>query len=78
MLYLVHLCVRMPSTSYERLFPNKFRYDVELLQKTENAINKKLELYPTEESMVLVFMDRVAEAQRLANRVRPVDITLLC
>jgi len=42
------------------------QYDVEAYQKCEGLIKKKLELYPTEEEEVLVFMDRVGEAQRIA------------
>ena len=46
------------------------RYDVELIQRIEKVVQKKLELYPTEEKIVLAFLDRVSEAQRHANRVR--------
>lgn len=42
------------------------QYDVESYQKCEEFIGKKLDLYPTEEDQVLVFMDRVGESQRIA------------
>lgn len=48
------------------------QYDVEPYQRCEEFIKKKLELYPTEEATVLVLMDRIAEAQRLAAMVRMV------
>jgi len=43
------------------------QYDVEFYQKIEDHIKLKLDEYCTEESMVLVFMERVTEAQRMAN-----------
>jgi ATP-dependent RNA helicase DDX47/RRP3 len=45
------------------------QYDVEPYQRCEQFIEKKLDLYPTEEATVLVIMDRVSEAQRLASMV---------
>jgi ATP-dependent RNA helicase DDX47/RRP3 len=42
------------------------RYDVELYQRTEQLIGKKLDGYPAEEAEVLVFLERVTEAQRVA------------
>ena len=44
----------------------KCRYDVELYQRTEQLIGKKLDRYPCEEAEVLVFLERVNEAQRVA------------
>eukprot|EP00330_Aristerostoma_sp_ATCC50986_P009524 CAMPEP_0114592238 /NCGR_PEP_ID=MMETSP0125-20121206/14109_1 /TAXON_ID=485358 ORGANISM="Aristerostoma sp., Strain ATCC 50986" /NCGR_SAMPLE_ID=MMETSP0125 /ASSEMBLY_ACC=CAM_ASM_000245 /LENGTH=169 /DNA_ID=CAMNT_0001790771 /DNA_START=845 /DNA_END=1354 /DNA_ORIENTATION=+ len=44
------------------------QYDVESYQKIEFLIGKKLDLYPTEEEEVLVFNERVQEAQRIANQ----------
>jgi ATP-dependent RNA helicase DDX47/RRP3 len=46
------------------------QYDVEDYQRIEEHVGKKLEAYPTEEATVLVFMERVADAQRLAAAVR--------
>lgn len=43
------------------------QYDVELFQRIEQLIGKKMELYPTESESVLVLSDRVAEAQRIAS-----------
>jgi len=43
------------------------QYDVELYQKIEFAIEKKLPLYPTEEEEVLVLMERVQEAERFSK-----------
>eukprot|EP01126_Amoeba_proteus_P002407 TRINITY_DN10747_c0_g1_i3.p1 TRINITY_DN10747_c0_g1~~TRINITY_DN10747_c0_g1_i3.p1 ORF type:complete len:264 (+),score=44.12 TRINITY_DN10747_c0_g1_i3:668-1459(+) len=45
------------------------QYDVEPYQKCEQFIKKKLEIYPIEEAPVLMLMDRVAEAQRIASVV---------
>lgn len=43
------------------------QYDVELYQRIEQLIGKKLPLYPTVEDEVLVLMERVMEAQRTAK-----------
>ncbi|KAK6187852.1 hypothetical protein SNE40_005786 [Patella caerulea] len=43
------------------------QYDVELYQRIEHLIGKKLPLYKTEEEEVMVLMERVSEAQRLAK-----------
>ena len=42
------------------------QYDVEQFQKIERAIGLKMKVFPTEEEMVLVMLDRVSEAQRIA------------
>jgi len=42
------------------------QYDVEAFVKCEEFIKKKLDLFPLEEEDVLIFMDRVSEANRLA------------
>lgn len=42
------------------------QYDVESYQKIEHLIDKKLDVYPCEESEVLVFNERVEEAARIA------------
>ena len=44
------------------------QYDVEQFQKIEKSIGLKMKVYPTEESMVLVMLDRVSEAQRIATK----------
>ena len=44
------------------------QYDVENYQKIEHLIEKKLEVHKTEEEDVLVFYERVQEAQRIANQ----------
>lgn len=44
------------------------QYDVESYLKIEHLIEKKLELYKTEEEEVLIFFERVQEAQRIANQ----------
>lgn len=58
--------------SYQNLKPNRLfrRYDVELYQRIEQLIGKKLPLYPTVEEEVLLLMERVTEAQRYAKMVR--------
>ena len=43
------------------------QYDVELYQRIEKLIGKKLPKYQTEESEVMVFTEPVAEAQRHAK-----------
>ena len=45
------------------------RYDVELYQRVEQMLGKKLSLFPTVEEEVLGFMERVSEAQRYAHMV---------
>lgn len=42
------------------------QYDVELYQKVETLIGKKLEAYPAEQEAVLMLLERVADASRLA------------
>ena len=47
------------------------QYDVELYQKIERLIGKKLEAYPAPEEAVLLLNERVNEAQRIAaNQMR--------
>lgn len=43
------------------------QYDVELIQKIEALVGVKLELYPSEQESVLVLLERVGEAQRIAT-----------
>ena len=43
---------------------------MELYQRIEQLIGKKLPLYPTVEEEVLLLMERVTEAQRYAKIVR--------
>lgn len=43
------------------------QYDVELYQRIEHLIDKKLPLYQTEEQEVMVLLERVIEGQRLAK-----------
>ena len=43
------------------------QYDVELYQRIEHLLGKKLPKYQTEESEVMAFAERVAEAQRFAK-----------
>ena len=42
------------------------QYDVENYQRIEKLIGKKLEAYPCDENMVMVLLERVTEAQRIA------------
>ena len=46
-----------------------FRYDVELYQRIEYLIGKKLPEYPTEKNEVMQFSERVFEAQRISKMV---------
>jgi ATP-dependent RNA helicase DDX47/RRP3 len=43
------------------------QYDVELYQRIEKLIGKTLPAYPAEEQTVLVMLERVSEAQRMAS-----------
>ena len=43
---------------------------MELFQRIEHLIGKKLPLYKTEEEEVMMLMERVTEAQRYARMVR--------
>ncbi|XP_076454712.1 putative ATP-dependent RNA helicase DDX47 [Babylonia areolata] len=43
------------------------QYDVELYQRIEHLIGKKLPEYPTEKNEVMQFQERVSEAQRIAR-----------
>lgn len=47
-----------------------YRYDVELFQRIEHLVGKKMPLFKTEEEEVMQLHERVAEAQRLALQVR--------
>lgn len=42
------------------------QYDVELMQRVEAVIGKKMELWPTDEEEVTLLRERVDEASRLA------------
>lgn len=44
------------------------QYDVEVYQRLEALLGKKLDEYKTDEQTVLVLLERVSEAQRLATR----------
>lgn len=46
------------------------RYDVELFQRIETLIGKKLPAFPTHEEEVMMLVERVSEAQRFARLVR--------
>lgn len=46
------------------------RYDVELFQRIEHLIGKKLPVFPTQEDEVMMLTERVTEAQRFARMVR--------
>jgi ATP-dependent RNA helicase DDX47/RRP3 len=42
------------------------QYDIEVYQRIEKALGKKLEEHPTERDEVMVFAERVGEAQKVA------------
>lgn len=52
------------------------RYDVELFQRIEHLIGKKLPAFPMQEEEVMMLTERVAEAQRFARMVRAGFFTL--
>ena len=45
-------------------------YDVELFQRIEHLIGKKLPVFPTQDEEVMMLTERVNEAQRFARMVR--------
>lgn len=45
------------------------RYDVELFQRIEHLIGKKLPVFPTQDEEVMMLTERVNEAQRFARMV---------
>lgn len=55
------------STFHYEGFYVTFRYDVELFQRIEHLIGKKLPLYQTTEEEVMSLVERVSEAQRCAK-----------
>ena len=67
------VCVRV----CEEISSLSCRYDVELYQRIEQLIDKKLPLYPTVEEEVMGLMERVSEAQRYARMVSGVMYTLM-
>lgn len=50
------------------------RYDVELFQRIEHLIGKKLPAFPMQEEEVMMLTERVAEAQRFARMVGAVPL----
>jgi ATP-dependent RNA helicase DDX47/RRP3 len=44
------------------------QYDVEPYQRLEDLIKQKLQPFPADEETVLVLLERVSEAQRIASR----------
>ena len=57
------------SFSLSSLSSLSSRYDVELFQRIERLIGKRLPLYLTVEEEVMALMERVSEAQRHAKMV---------
>ena len=49
------------------------QYDVELYQRIEHLIGKKMPLFETHEEEVMLLNERVTEAQRFAKSVRPLN-----
>jgi len=54
------------------------QYDVELFQRIEAMLGKKMTLFPTDEAEVLTLQERVSEAQRFATMVNLLDYSVLC
>jgi hypothetical protein len=62
--------VRSTKQANYNLFEyDHLQYDVELYQRIEHLIEKKLPLFKTEEEEVMVLTERVSEAQRFAKMV---------
>ena len=53
------------------------QYDVEIYQKIEAAIGKKLEEWPHEKDQIMVLKERVDEAKRIAEQEIKVTFFLL-
>ena len=53
----------------EIMFFLRLRYGIEMYQRIEHLIEKKLPLFETEKAEVVLLMDRVEEAKRLAKMV---------
>jgi len=47
-----------------------FRYDVELFLRIEQLLGHKIPVYEPNKESVMVMMERVTEAQRIAKLVR--------
>lgn len=45
------------------------QYDVEIFQRLEGLLAKKMELFPAPKENVMILQERVSEAQRFANMV---------
>lgn len=60
---------KYPEMSIFTFPPAPSRYDVELFQRIERLIGKRLPLYLTVEEEVMALMERVSEAQRHAKMV---------
>ena len=56
----------IPSNGKDYIISFVTQYDVENYQRIEKLIDKKLEAYPCDENTVLVLLERVTEAQRIA------------
>ncbi|PIK61729.1 vasa-like gene-2 [Apostichopus japonicus] len=70
--------LRGPAGQEKRLLLYRSKYDVELYQRIEQLIEKKLPLYKTEESEVMLLMERVSEAQRFAKVYHRVFTLKVC
>jgi len=51
-----------------------FRYDVELFLRIEQLLGHKIPVYEPNKESVMVMMERVAEAQRIAKLVSTSDL----
>jgi len=51
-----------------------FRYDVELFLRIEQLLGHKIPVYEPNKDSVMVMMERVTEAQRIAKLVRTPDL----
>lgn len=81
------LCARLaPVFSHRLIYPPclhdvilliTFRYDVELFQRIESLIGKKLPAFPTQEEEVMMLVERVSEAQRFARLVSLISRVLI-
>jgi ATP-dependent RNA helicase DDX47/RRP3 len=51
------------------------QYDVELLQRIEKVIGKKMDAWPTDDEELMLLKERVSEAERLAvNEIKDQDM----
>jgi len=70
----LHYCTESPLCRCIALL--YFRYDVELFLRIEQLLGHKIPVYEPNKDSVMVMMERVTEAQRIAKLVRCLDLCI--